>query len=141
MDVSLQASHTEWKQIQFIMIHFLFYAWFRVQTNSEESECEVDLLDMFKWVQSYVQAQVVNRTTVRFSVHEMMLKNCSSTNTVSFKNVPVAGKNWFCIGFAIEIVKCGKMTTCLLIPNCLIWRGVPCLSYLKIPTQCSILLS
>ena len=105
-DVYLQASHTEWKQIQFIMIYFLFYAWFRVRTYSEESECKLDLLDMFEWVQSYVQAMVVNGTTVRFSVYEMMLKNCGSTNTVSFKNVPVVGKNWFCVGFATEIVKC-----------------------------------
>ena len=110
----------EWKQIQFIIIHFLFYAWFRVQTYSE---CELDLLDMFKWVQSYVQAKVVNGTTIRFSVYEMMLKNCGSTNTVSFKNVPVVGKNQFCVGFAMEIVKCRKMTTCLLIPNFLIWGG------------------
>ena len=92
------------------MIYFLFYAWFRVRTYSEESEHEPDLLDMFEWVQSYVQAEVVNRTTVRFSVYEMMLNNCGSTNTVSFKNVPVAGKNRFCVGFAMEIVKCRKMT-------------------------------
>ena len=57
---------------------------------------------MFEWVQSYVQAGVVNGTTVRFSVYEMMLKNCGSTNTVSFKNVPVAGKNRFCVGFAMQ---------------------------------------
>ena len=84
MDVLLQASHTEWKQIQFISIYFLFYAWFRVRTYSEESEHELDLLDMFEWVQSYIQAEVVNGTTVMFSVYEMMQKNCSSTNTVSF---------------------------------------------------------
>ena len=97
---------------------------------------------MFEWVQSYIQAEVVNGTSVMFSVYEMMQKNCSSTNTVSFKNVPVAGKNRFCVGFTMEIVKCRKMTTCLLIPNCPIWGGgVPCLSYLKISTQCSILLS
>ena len=131
----------EWKQIQFIIIYYLFYAWFRVRTYSEESECEMDLLDMFKWVQSCVQAQVVNGTIVRFSIYEMMLKNCSSTLYLSFKNVAVVGKNQFCIGFAMEIVKCRKMMTCLLIPNCFIWRGVPCLSYLKILTQCSILLS
>ena len=80
---------------------------------------------MFKWVQSYVQTEVVNGTMARFSVYEMMLKNCSSTNKVSFKNVPVAGKNQFCIGFAMKIVKGRKMTTCLLIPNCLIWGGGP----------------
>jgi hypothetical protein len=60
------------------------------------------------------------------------------------------------IGFSMEIVKqivefvaksvglcrISMMTTCLLIPNCLIWGGgVPCLSYWKISTQCSILLS
>ena len=59
---------------------------------------------MFKWVQSYIQAEVVNGTTVRFSVYEMMQKTCSSTNTVSFKNVPVAEKNRFCVGFTMEIV-------------------------------------
>ena len=126
----------EWKQIQFIIIYYLFYVWFRVQTYSEESE--LDLLGMFEWVQSYVQAEVVNRTTVRFSVYEMMLKNCGSTNTVSFKNVPVVGKNQFCVGFVMEIVKCRKMTTDTELPY--LGGGVPCLSYLKILTQCSILL-
>ena len=71
---------------------------------------------MFEWVQSYVQTEVVNGTTVRFSVYKMMQKNCSSTNTVSFcGEEPVLC--WFCDG---KIVKCRKMTKCLLIPNCLI---------------------
>ena len=52
------------------MIYFLFYAWFRVRTYSEESESELDLLDMFKWAQSYIQAEVVNGTMVRFSVYD-----------------------------------------------------------------------
>ena len=107
-------------------------------SNLKESEHELDLLDMFEWVQSYVQTEVVNATTVRFSVYKMIQKNCSSTNTVSFcREEPVLC--WFCDG---KIVKCRKMTTCLLIPNCLIWGGgVPCLSYFRISTQCSILLS